>query len=197
MLYNATGLVLAGGKSSRMGSDKALLKLKNQTLLQHSVEKLKRIFKEILISVDFQGKYVIENIKEVTDSFSNCGPLSGIHAGLKEARYEWMFVTACDMPFWEGPFIDELMKHREKHDVVVPILNNRPEPLFALYNKTCLPVIENYINKNIYKVTKFYSDINVKYIDTEYLVDKGLINSDSFMNINTKEDYINISDDDL
>lgn len=189
MLYKITGLVLAGGKSTRMGTDKALLKLNNLTLMQHSLGKLKRLFKEIMVSINTQGKYSHDNIKEVSDVYPNCGPLGGIHAGLKEAEYEWMFVTACDMPFWEAPLVDELVKQRNGYNAVVPVLNNKTEPLFALYNKTCLPLIENNLKKNKYKVTDMFPNLNVNYFDTEHLLNNGIITNSTFMNINTLPEY--------
>ncbi|NLX63880.1 MAG: molybdenum cofactor guanylyltransferase [Clostridiaceae bacterium] len=189
MLYDATGLVLAGGKSSRIGTDKALLKLNNMTLLEYSLGKLKGLFKEVMVSVDIKGKYNIDNSREVIDVYPDCGPLGGIHAGIKNAQYEWVFVTACDMPLWEDSLVVELMKRRNGYDAVVPVINNKTEPLFALYNKTCLPLVENNLNKRKYKVSDLYTELNVNYINAGELPDNGLISPSAFININTSTDY--------
>jgi len=189
MLYNATGLVLAGGKSTRMGTDKALLKLNSMTLLEYSLGKLKSLFKEVMISVDAEGKYNSDDTREVTDAYPDSGPLGGIHAGLMKAQYEWVFVTACDIPLWEASLVDELMKRRNGYDAVVPVINNKTEPLCALYNKTCLPLIENNLKNKKYKVSDLYPELTVNYINAGEFPDNDLISPYKFMNINTLTDY--------
>ena len=115
--------------------------------------------------------------------------MGGIHAGLMKAQYEWVFVTACDIPLWEASLVDELMKRRNGYDAVVPVINNKTEPLCALYNKTCLPLIENNLKNKKYKVSDLYPELTVNYINAGEFPDNDLISPYKFMNINTLTDY--------
>lgn len=192
MVYQATGIILAGGKSSRMGRDKALILLKNRTFLEHSITKMKELFQEVLVVSDKSNKYQVSNIKQVVDIYPGCGPLGGIHAGLYTSEFEWVMVTACDMPCWDRKIIDELMKLRPGYDAVVPEVKNKPEPLFSLYNKSCLPVIEQLLKQKSLKVTDLFSKIHTKKVDIQNL-GKNIF-PEEFININTPEDMAKYKD---
>ncbi len=142
MAYNVTGIILAGGKSSRMGKDKALIKYGDETFMSNSLKKLNELFDETIVVADNVGKYNIKNVKIINDIYPGKGPMGGIHAALKAAGNDWIFVIPCDMPIWEPYLAEEILKHRLDNDIVVPLFNNRKEPLFALYKKTCIPKIE-------------------------------------------------------
>ena len=178
-----------------MGQDKALIRLDGETLLHRSLQKLGRLFREVLIVTDKPGRYRTDAAKEVTDIYRECGPLGGIHAGIYAAAYDWTLITACDMPFWEASIADELMAARSGYDAVVPKSGIRPEPLFALYRKSCLPAIQECLDQNVFKVTRFYEKINVHYEDIGYK--KGRITPQPFSNINTPEDLYDIRASDI
>lgn len=200
MTYKASGIVLAGGKSSRMGTDKAMLQYHNQSLLSRSVEKLHELFEEVILvtntTVKYHGpEFNTCRIREVYDEFPESGPLAGIHAGLKAASFEWSFVTACDMPFWGPEIVEALTRDQQDFDAVVPSINNRPEPLCAFYRKSCLPAIENHLKNGIGKVTCFYQFVKISYLDIKKIGQAEQLSSHTFSNINTPLDYETILSD--
>jgi molybdopterin-guanine dinucleotide biosynthesis protein A len=187
MAYNVTGIILAGGKSSRMGKDKALIKYGDETFMSNSLKKLNELFDETIVVADNVGKYNIKNVKIINDIYTGKGPMGGIHAALKAAGNDWIFVIPCDMPMWEPHLAEEILKHRLDNDIVVPLFNNRKEPLFALYKKTCIPKIEECLKNNIIKVIELYPLVRTNYFDLGniYTMEEC---SKSFLNINTPED---------
>ena len=194
MTYKASGIVLAGGKSTRMGTDKAMLQYHNKSLLVHSIEKLHELFDEVILVTDTPGKYHISGfntcgIREVSDEYPGSGPLAGIHAGLKSTNFEWSFVTACDMPFWGPEIVEALIREQQDCDAVVPRINDRPEPLCAFYRKTCLPAIESYLKNGTGKVTGFYQFIKISYLDIKKKGQAEQLSLNTFCNINTPLDY--------
>lgn len=187
MIYNVTGILLAGGKSSRMGKDKALLKYEDETFMSNSIKKLKKLFNEVIVVEGNINKYNIDNAKIIKDIYPNMGPMGGIHAALKAAKNDWIFVIPCDMPLWEPLLVDEILKYRLDNDIVVPLFNKRMEPLFALYKKTCIPKIEECLDKNIIKVIELYPLVKTNCVDLQNIFTLEEC-SKSFLNINTPED---------
>ncbi|WP_326909510.1 NTP transferase domain-containing protein [Sedimentibacter sp. MB31-C6] len=192
MSYNVTGILLAGGKSSRMGKDKALIKYGDETFMSNSLKKLNKLFDEVIVVADNVEKYHIENVKIIKDIYPGMGPMGGIHAALKAAKNDWLFVIPCDMPMWEVFLVEEMLKHRLDNDIVVPLINDHMEPLFALYKKTCIPGIEQCLNNNIIKVIELYSLVKTNYLDLEKLYHEFNQCTKSFFNINTPEDLYNM-----
>jgi molybdopterin molybdotransferase len=192
VVNNVTGIILAGGKSSRMGTDKAFLKYGSETFVSHSVKKLQELFDEVIIITDDKKKYDILNVKLMEDIYGGMGPLGGIHSGLVGAKNDWVFVVPCDMPLWEPLLVEDLLKFRLDYDIVVPKINNNFEPLFALYNKACLPIIENCLENNISKVLDIYPLLNTNYliINNEDIKTETYIKG--FYNVNTPEQLYNL-----
>jgi len=187
MAYNVTGILLAGGKSSRMGKDKALIRYGDETFLSNSIKKLNNLFDEVLVVVDNVEKYYFENARFIKDIYPGKGPMGGIHAALKAAENDWIFVIPCDMPLWEPVLVDEILTHRFNYDIVVPLIKNHLEPLFALYKKTCIPVMEECLNKGLIKVTELYPLVNTNYLNLYKICEREEL-SKSFFNVNTPED---------
>lgn len=195
LLYKGSAIILAGGKSSRMGMDKALLKLNNLTLIVGALEKIRVLFDEIIIVTSQSVKYNFKGIKEVVDIFPGQGPLGGIHAGLKTAKYEKAFVVACDMPFWEPDIVKRLWDAATDYDAAVPKKDSFLEPLFAVYSKACLPAIEECFKQNLLSVFDFYQSVNINYVEKDDLL--SFTNSKrAFLNINTPEEYYKITNQD-
>lgn len=186
-MIDATGILLAGGKNSRMGKNKALIKYGDETFLTNSVKKLRSLFEEVLISVDNAEKYNIDNIRFIEDIYHEKGPMGGIYSALRTAKYDWIFVVPCDMPLWQPALAAELLKHRFDYDIVVPVIKNHEEPLFALYKKTCIPVIEECLNTDLTRVTALYPLVNTNYFNPDEKYNEKEL-SNIFLNINTKED---------
>ena len=192
MAYNVTGILLAGGKSSRMGKDKALIKYGNETFMSNSLKKLHKLFDEVIVVADNIEKYNIENAKIIQDIYPKMGPMGGIHAALKAAKNDWIFVIPCDMPMWQPFLVEEILKYRLDYDIVVPLINDHMEPLFALYKKTCIPGLEECLNKNIIKVLELYPLVKTNYLELEKVYNEVDQCDKNFFNINTPEDLYNM-----
>ncbi|MGD9678528.1 MAG: molybdenum cofactor guanylyltransferase [Vulcanibacillus sp.] len=187
-----TGIILAGGKSSRMGKDKSILAIdNNQTLISNTVSILNEIFDEVIIISNSKNKYGFKNVQETSDIFLESGPLGGIHAGLSVSKNNSIFVVACDMPFLDKSLIEFLLEQNYGFDITVPLIRGRLEPLHAVYSKKCLPYIEDYLKRGIYKIIDFYPLVRVNYVNEESI--KHISNLEKvFYNVNTPYDYNNI-----
>ena len=136
---DCTAVILAGGESRRMGSDKAGTLLHGKTLLQHVLEQIQPLFSDIVVSVrEFRDDVVSP---QIIDSSHDRGPMVGIQAVLEQVSTPWVFVIGCDMPFVSAPLIRLLEAKRESHDAVVTHVFDRPQPLFGFYAKSCLPMM--------------------------------------------------------
>ena len=135
--------ILAGGKSSRMGRDKALLDFHNQPLVAHIAQTLAPIFREIIVVTAHPKIAEAANLPAVTDAFPNRGPLAGIHAALVHFMAP-TFVVACDMPHLNADFIRYLIADFDE-SARVPLSDGGFEPLHAVYAPLCLPTFERYL----------------------------------------------------
>lgn len=142
MMQNAA--ILSGGLSSRMGREKALLEIDNQTLIARSVALLKPIFPDLVVVSSSPAVIEAAQIPAIQDQFPNRGPLGGIHAALCHFKAPTLIV-ACDMPFLNADFLRFLSENWRETDVLVPLGNDGPEPLHAIYAPSCLPVFELFL----------------------------------------------------
>lgn len=187
-MLQAAGVVLAGGKSSRMGTDKAMLMLDGRTLLERSVDKLKQSFSEIIIVDNGKVKYNLPGVREISDIYHDCGPIGGIHASLSNAKHDRVFVAACDLPFWGKGLAELLVKSCRGYDAAVPCIGCYFEPLLAVYSKSCLEIIEANLKEKNYKVSELYKSLKVNFIKRDQL-DKVCRAEDAFYNINTYDEF--------
>lgn len=184
----ASGIVLAGGHSSRMGKDKTLLSYNSETLIERTVKELSKAVDQIIIASNETSKYNIPGTIEIPDVYTNMGPLGGIHAGLLAAEYPQAFVVACDMPFFSAELARYLLSLSQDYDVVAPIVNKSWEPLCAVYSQNCLKPIEQFLQADIRKVYCFYPEVRVLKVGEEELA--SVLSVDSvFCNLNTPTDY--------
>jgi len=138
-----SAIILAGGQSRRMGRNKSLLSLHGQPMIAHIADQMRPAFAELLVSANDAALYAFLGLPVLPDRVPGGGPLMGIAAGLQAARHDWLFVTGCDVPEINLPFIATMWALTENRDVVMPLdADGRAEPLFALYRKTALPAIE-------------------------------------------------------
>ena len=185
-----SGIILAGGLSKRLGRDKSIEPIENQTLLSRIHKKLLQITNDITVVVNTEEKarkIPICNIKIVLDQYPNCGSLGGIFTGLNHAQQNWSLVVACDMPFINTKLIEKMIELRTGHDAVVPYLDDFPEPTHALYSKKCLPHIKKYLDKNQLKISNFFKEVNIKKLNNQIIKkhDPDLL---SFFNINNEKE---------
>ena len=186
-------LILMGGKNSRMnGNVKGLLKIKNSTFLEKIQETLND-FSSIYLSINDkfskEQKQNFENMgfKIIEDIYKEIGPLGGIYSSLLNCKEEYLFITACDMPFITKNSIEVLCNKVDKNTdgVVFYDKNNKLYPLGALYSKNVLPIIEEMIEKKYYKLSYLIEKSNFVKINIE----KTDIPLKVLSNINTLQEY--------
>ncbi len=186
-----TAIILAGGKSSRMGFDKQLIKYKDKPLVEYIIERLNSLFEEIIVVTNTPGIYKIDSIKIISDELSGYGPLGGIHAGLKHASSGFSYVTACDMPEINTAYIDYMIElirqHSYKAEAVVTRFGEWLEPFNAFYTKALVNKIEEQIAQGNCKISTVLEASNTLYIDEAY-ARRYSPDWSMFKNINTLED---------
>ncbi|HHT9129603.1 MAG TPA: molybdenum cofactor guanylyltransferase [Candidatus Brocadiaceae bacterium] len=186
-----TAIILTGGKSLRMGFNKAFLKYGNKTFIEHQIAKLSKIFDEIILSTNNTLTYNNLNLPIVPDVMPEKGPLSGICAGLMRSTNPHAFVIACDMPFIDENVILYLSRQIDDYDVVVPQTSRGLEPMHAFYSKNCIQPMYRCLKEGRLRIVDFFSEVKVKIVDEKEL--KELKNLDSFtkslVNLNTPEEY--------
>ena len=183
-----TAIILAGGKSQRMGANKAFLKFGGRTFIEHQIVQLGKIFDEIIVSANDADSYAGLKLPVVSDIMPGKGPLSGICAGLIRAASFHAFVIACDMPFIDEKMILYLKGQIGDYDVIVPQTARGLEPMHAFYSKNCIQPIYRCIEKGKLRIIDFFSEVRVKVIDEKEF--KGLdMSAQSLVNLNTPEEY--------
>ncbi len=182
-----TAIILAGGRSSRMGMDKAFLRLGEKTLVERAIETLKAIFPEVVVVINQQG-FSFPGVKIVHDRVPHLGPLGGILAGLGASSSFYSFVVGVDMPFLH-PGLIRLLVDSADADAVMPVTSRGVQPLFAIYAKTCVPRIAQHVEMGDLRHDSFHSDVKIRHIPVDLIckVDAELI---SFFNINTPDDLV-------
>ena len=181
-----SGAILAGGKSSRIGTDKALLKLDGQTLIERAVSTLRPYTGDPIIITSASDKYKFLNLSVYSDIIANAGPLGGISTALEKSNTTHCLVLACDLPFVSGQLIKILCDRSLTHDIVVVDAGHGVEPLCAVYSKRCLASIRKQLDSGQYRVTNFYHYVDVKVIYLEQL--NKIFIPETLLNINTLED---------
>ncbi|MBU2702361.1 molybdopterin-guanine dinucleotide biosynthesis protein A [Sporomusaceae bacterium BoRhaA] len=186
-MMKASGIILAGGHSSRMGRDKTLLKANRETLIERTVRVLGEVSDDLVIASNNTNKYDLPGVTEVVDIYPEMGPLGGIHAGLLMAKYENSLVVSGDMPFLTADLLCYLLQSKQNYDVVVPEFDGKLEPLCAVYSKRCIEPIEACLRSDMRKVQYLYERVRVYKVHGEKLVKFGDLNK-LFFNLNTPAD---------
>lgn len=180
-----TTIILAGGKSKRMGTDKALLELDGITLLERAINLCKPFSSELLISSNHQS-HATFGYPVIEDEIKNCGPMGGIYSCLKGSKSDWNLVLSVDAAFVDQYFLEFLFSNTGDFDTVVPFTEKGAEPLIALYNKGILPVIENQLKSGDYRMQNLLKRSNTKWLDAGKLLEE---NENLFNNLNRPEDF--------
>jgi len=152
-----TGVVLAGGRSVRMGQDKALLTLPDgRTLLERAIETLRQAgASEIIISVGVEKTYGIPGTREVQDTQVGCGPMSGLKAALTAAKFPLCLVLAVDLPKMTATYLSDLMAQSEHGCGVVPTSDDQAEPLAAVYPREAAEEAQRALVEQIYSLQRW------------------------------------------
>ncbi|PTM10411.1 MAG: hypothetical protein DA407_03740 [Bacteroidetes bacterium] len=182
-----TGIVLAGGKSSRMGSDKGLLKIENRTFVECVIDAMKPLIDEIII-VSNNPEYDQFGYHRVEDDIKDSGPLAGLYSGLKHSNTEHNLVLSCDIPLMKAEILEKLIDADYKNYEVVQIQSQQKTmPLIAIYNKQCAETCLQLLQQGEKRLRVAVSQLKVKTIlvDSEFDV--------LVKNVNTKEDLKTIN----
>lgn len=183
-----TGIILAGGMSSRMGKDKGLALFKGKPLIEYAISIVKNVSAEILISTN-NPDYDYLKIPLVKDTYINIGPMGGIHSCLFKSNTEWNCVLSCDMPLVKPELFQYLMQFSEDAWVVLPTSDGiHPEPMCGIYNRKVLPLMEQFIGAGNYKLPDLFRRIPFKMILTSD--DLDFYSDDLFMNLNSLDEII-------
>ncbi|MBW1783902.1 MAG: molybdenum cofactor guanylyltransferase [Deltaproteobacteria bacterium] len=186
-IQDVTGVVLAGGKSSRYGKNKALEKVQGIPLIQRAVIPMRSIFHHVVIITNTPEEYAYLNLPMHQDIIKGLGPLGGIYTGLKMIPDDAGFFVACDMPFLNPELIRHMVEIKADFDVVVPRISGKLEALHGLYTKRCLDRIERLIHSGTYQIFRFFPEVSVRYVDD---VEVRSVDPDlrSFLNINRPDE---------
>ncbi|MFI5251780.1 MAG: molybdenum cofactor guanylyltransferase [Bacteroidota bacterium] len=187
-IYNEIpAFILAGGKSTRMGQDKALLDLDGKPFIERIASTLDKLFTTITIITDQKEPYEFLKLHIQSDIIKESGPLGGIHAALVRSSAKHIFVISCDLPFVTAKLIERLADKRFDADVILPTDNKIAQPLCAVYSRASFPFVVKHLREKQYSVSRCLEDMKTLTVSTYNTVNKfgfSVIN-----NINTPEDY--------
>jgi molybdenum cofactor guanylyltransferase len=187
-MTDSTAIVLAGGRSSRMGTPKALLPFDHQPLIVHIVATLRRLFPEVVVVAAPGQDLPSMPITLVRDDVAYQGPVGGIYYGLRAAGGDVSFVTSCDSAFLNSDLISHLLSQISQYDVVVPHWQGRFQPLHAVYRRSVLPLLEGQLARGELRPVYLLDKVRTRRIDEEE-IRRFDPEGWSFFNMNTPEEY--------
>lgn len=199
---SVTGVILAGGKSRRMGKNKALLQLGEDSLIAHVIRRMRLVVDELLLITNSPDEFAHLDLPMHADIFPNTGALGGVYTGLTHASHDTVLCVACDSPFLEPNLLTYLVSVLGEHDVVMPYTDEGVgvrnasrgdevritlQTLCAAYSKRCLPIIASMLQESELRVHALAERAHIKHISPD-IWQKFDPEGMSFFNINTPED---------
>jgi molybdopterin-guanine dinucleotide biosynthesis protein A len=181
------GAILAGGNSTRMGTEKALLPFKGRPMIQHAADTLSALFSEVVVVGGGKDKYGFLKLEVVPDVFEGCGPLGGIQAALNRAKPLPVFILSCDTPFIPVGLIEYILSFKSAAPTKIAIFDGVLQPLCGLYDSTSLGAIEHDLQEGKYSVLK--TILNIDHVDVPITPDLPFFAPQIFWNVNRPEDY--------
>jgi molybdopterin-guanine dinucleotide biosynthesis protein A len=182
-------IILAGGRGTRFGHNKALETVGCKSLLQRVVDELNFFDSSIIIVTSNEHSFLNQKsqpgLREATDIFPGKAALGGLYTGLVASNSFYNLVVACDMPFLNRKLLHHMLQCTESYDAVVPRLNDKVEPLHAVYAKSCIPKLESLLMQRNLSIRNVFSMIRVRYID-DHEIDIFDPQRLSFFNVNTE-----------
>lgn len=182
------GVILAGGKSSRMGTNKALLSLHNKRVIEHIIQEMIKLTPDIMIISNEPTLYESYGFPIYQDRYMDKGPLAGLETALYHMKGDIAVVTPCDTPFIQQHVYGELLKNIKNYDAVVPKYNGYLHPLAGVYRQSVHPFIESCIQNNQLQVRSFFDTIHVLYQEDFSGIDDSVLEK-HFFNMNTMEEF--------
>jgi molybdopterin-guanine dinucleotide biosynthesis protein A len=199
----ASGVILAGGASRRMGRDKAWVQVQGQPLVERVIARLSQVCDETIVVTNNPERYQHLSVRLVQDALPERMPLVGLYSGLQAAKFEFAVVVACDMPFLNPALLKYMLTLAEGYDAIIPsawdvrdlkartrdhmsVKDRELHPLHAVYSKACLGPIEVQLLAGKRRVVDFYPEVNIRVVSTDEAnaIDPRRL---SFFNANTPE----------
>jgi len=190
-MYNdITGIILAGGKSKRMGVNKALLKIGGKTIIEKTAELMSILFNRVLIITNSFVEYQFLGLEMFEDIHKNIGPLAGIHSGLVHSDTEKNFIISCDVPLMIKEMIEYIIEYKSNKPIKFCEAAGYHQPLVGVYKKEIPVKIENFLSDNDETTDKsfhhFLKKVNAEIIDPQNLL---FYKDELFFNVNSPDDY--------
>jgi molybdopterin-guanine dinucleotide biosynthesis protein A len=185
---SVTGVILAGGKSSRMGQNKALMSLGSRRLIDRVVGVMREVCPELLLVTNSPEVYADLELPMVGDVYPDKGSLGGIYSAIYHAPTAYCLVVACDMPFLHAAVLRYLVTQIADYDVVIPDVHGDLQPLHAIYSRACLSPIARRLEADRLKIVGFLPDVRVRVVTASEIqaFDPDLL---AFQNLNTPEEF--------
>jgi molybdenum cofactor guanylyltransferase len=181
-----TCAILAGGRSRRMGRDKAMIQVGETTLLEHTYEIARRVFQDIVVVSSLHNALPGVNARIVRDVLPVSGSLTGIVSALLAVETPYVFVLGCDMPFLSEKAIRYVMNENRGESIVIPRTEAGFEPMHAMYHRCCISAMLTAISCNHMKIGALLPYFSTRLV----LTNPSFFNEGAsvFMNVNTRED---------
>lgn len=187
-LVYTCGIVLSGGKSTRMGTNKSLLTIKSKTVIERITNELKTVSDKVVLIANEPEIYDFLQLETYADRYKEKGPLAGLETALHHVNADVFLIVACDMPFISGQVYNYLLQQLGRYDAVVPVYNNRMHPLAGIYRKGVLPEIQQQLTEGNFKVRGFFDHIKVNYIREFNTISTDTLQK-HFFNMNNMKQY--------
>lgn len=183
-MENFTGIILAGGKSQRMGTDKGLLSLNGKPFIQHIYEAMQPIFGDNIVVVSSNTDYDTFGYNRIEDFIADKGPVGGLYTALKLSKTKFNLVVSVDVPLITTELIQWLAESHEDSFLITQVkVKDRESPLVAVYDRALRPLLGEHLAGNQLKLTDVIAEINPQTLTVPEKWVKQL------QNINTEEDY--------
>ena len=186
-----TGIILSGGKSLRMGENKAFIEIEGVPIIQRIYTLFKELFHEVIIVTNQIELFKKFDSKIYSDLLPNKGALGGLYTGLFFSNFHYSFCVACDMPFLNKSLVQYLIKRIGDEDVIVPRTKDGLQPLHAIYSKNCLDPIKEIIEQGKFKIIDIYHRVQVNIIEEADFISLDPLR-ESFINVNTPKELLSI-----
>jgi len=180
-----TGVIQAGGRSTRMGGEpKALLELGGKRIIERVVDAVGSVLDDLLVVTNTPERYAFLGLPMVPDAFPDGGALGGIYTGLRAAGGDAAFTVACDMPFLHPAIVRLVVERAGEADVVIPRTGDQLETMHAVYGKGCLGPMQARLRAGVLKIVGFFPDVHVVELDAAGIA-RHRPPEVAFMNVNT------------
>lgn len=183
------GVVLSGGKSSRMGTNKSLLRLDgNKPVIEHIYEEIQQVCNDTIIVTNHPDQYDFMKAIMVGDRYVDMGPLAGLETAMYHIDAELYVIAACDMPFVNKDIYTYLKQQIQSYDAVIPRFNDQIHPLAGIYRRNVLSSIQHQIQSHDLRVRGFFEHVNVLYVEDFSMFPEATVKN-HFFNMNNPTDF--------